>query len=109
MHGDSPGLSRCLKCNDQNPTIHVTLKTSSGFVSIDLCEKCRPSAVILEVPASTRQVRCPSCGISLQEVSVKGRLGCADDYLIFSSQIVQGLEQYHGSVQHVGKIPKSKR
>lgn len=38
-----------------------------------------------------------------------GRLGCANDYLIFADHIAKGLQQYHGSAKHVGKIPESEK
>lgn len=103
-------MSRCLKCESRNPTVHLTLKTTAGFVSVDLCEKCRPLAADLEVSTPpANQIRCPRCGFSLQEIATHGRLGCANDYLIFADHIAKGLEQYHGSAKHVGKIPESEK
>lgn len=109
MHGDPGELSRCLKCEDRNPTVHITLKTTSGFVSIDLCDQCRDLATELEIAPPKNQVCCPRCGRSLQDIAVDGRLGCANDYLIFADHIAKGLEQYHGSAKHVGKIPESEK
>lgn len=102
-------MSRCLKCESRNPTVHLTLKTTSGFVSIDLCDKCRALATELEVTPAKNQICCPRCGISLQQIAVNGRLGCSNDYLIFSEHIAKGLKQYHGSAQHMGKIPESEK
>lgn len=108
MHGSSE-LSRCLKCNEPSATVHITLKTSGGFVSIDLCEQCRPHADKIQMAGSNHQVRCTRCGLSLSDIAVDGRLGCPDDYLIFADHIAKGLEQYHGSSRHVGKFPKGRR
>jgi len=51
------------------------------------------------------QVRCPECGITYSEFKTKARLGCANDYEVFRSELLRLLEKIHGSTQHAGKTP----
>lgn len=88
--------------------MHVTLLTMSGIFTLDLCEKCKSMADALEIHQPANQIHCSRCGTSLLDIGMRGRLGCAEDYLIFADHLAKGLFQYHGSSQHVGKVPKRK-
>jgi protein arginine kinase activator len=50
-------------------------------------------------------VRCPDCGMTLEEFRKKGRLGCPKDYEVFRPHIEELLERVHGATSHVGRIP----
>ena len=53
----------------------------------------------------TSQIRCPECGITYSEFKTKARLGCANDYDVFRSELLRLLEKIHGATQHAGKTP----
>ena len=50
-------------------------------------------------------IRCPDCGMTLEEFRKKGRLGCPKDYDVFRPHIEELLERVHGATSHKGRIP----
>ena len=44
-----------------------------------------------------------------EEFRRKGRLGCANDYQLFASEIREILERVHGATEHTGRLPGSER
>lgn len=50
---------------------------------------------------------CPSCGMTLNEVSKNGTMGCADCYEAFGEYLRRILPRISGNKVHTGKIPHS--
>lgn len=50
-------------------------------------------------------LQCPGCGIGLDELRRKGRVGCEVCYQTFDAYLSDSLERLHGSTQHVGRVP----
>ncbi len=48
---------------------------------------------------------CPTCGISLKEVSGSGMMGCADCYDTFRDYLRKLLPRISGNKVHTGKVP----
>ena len=48
---------------------------------------------------------CPRCGMSYQDFSQTGKIGCAACYATFRQQLEPILRRIHGSSVHRGKIP----
>ena len=48
---------------------------------------------------------CPTCGISLNEISRSGMMGCADCYDTFRDYLRRLLPRISGNKVHTGKIP----
>jgi len=48
---------------------------------------------------------CPSCGMTLEELRRRGRVGCSKDYDVFRAYLDELLERMHGSRTHVGRAP----
>lgn len=98
---------------------------ASGFREQHLCEVCAESMDLPNMaPAkkSTQEIwkllqmaaqqtrkksgpACPDCGMTLEEFRKKGRLGCAKDYEVFKTPILEILERVHGARSHVGRVP----
>ncbi|HBT77704.1 MAG TPA: DNA helicase UvrBC [Planctomycetaceae bacterium] len=55
---------------------------------------------------SLDQETCPVCGISFFDFRSRGRLGCPNDYACFERQLEPLIQNIHGDVQHVGKVPR---
>lgn len=94
-----------------------------------LCEECAQDAQLPNVPApqktmdevwkllqksashaqkkrGTQEVpTCGSCGMTLEQLRRKGRVGCEDCYVKFNQYLTGLLERMHGSVEHVGRTP----
>ncbi len=51
-------------------------------------------------------VRCPSCGMTLDEFKRTGKLGCGQCYEAFAPYLQPALRSIHGSDEHKGKIPQ---
>ena len=49
---------------------------------------------------------CPSCGMTENELSRGGKLGCAECYKTFSRLLAPTVAKLHGNVVHTGKSPK---
>jgi len=49
---------------------------------------------------------CPSCKMTFDEFRETGRVGCSDCYNAFKKQFASVLKNIHGSIRHLGKIPK---
>jgi protein arginine kinase activator len=114
----------CEKCHKNHATIHLTAIENGMKKEAHLCDECaRQTGVhlkfnfsisdllggLMEPPpakaAKVSQVRCPECGITYSEFKTKARLGCANDYEVFRSELLRLLEKIHGSTQHAGKTP----
>lgn len=50
---------------------------------------------------------CPTCGISLKEVSKNGMMGCSDCYDTFRDYLRRLLPRISGNKVHSGKVPHS--
>ncbi len=51
--------------------------------------------------------RCPTCGMTLKEVSGSGMMGCADCYDTFRDYLRKLLPRISGNKVHTGKVPHS--
>ena len=114
----------CEKCHKNHATIHLTAIEKGVKKEAHLCQECadQTGALLkfdfsindllggLMEPPSPRapkvsHIRCPECGITYSEFKTKARLGCANDYEVFRSELVRLLDKIHGSTQHAGKTP----
>lgn len=61
-----------------------------------------------ETKSSTRQVVCPTCGVSYDEFVKDSRFGCPDCYGVFDLLMSENIKQLQGSDRHRGKRPKNR-
>lgn len=61
-----------------------------------------------EAKSSTRQVVCPTCGVSYDEFVKDSRFGCPDCYGVFDLLMSENIKQLQGSDRHRGKRPKNR-
>jgi len=121
----------CEKCKKNHATYHLTGIENGVMREAHLCEDCaKQSDVVhkiqfsinailgspleLKAPAPSAaaaakaaQLKCPECGITYGEFKAKARLGCANDYEVFRSELVRLLEKIHGATSHAGKTPQT--
>ena len=50
--------------------------------------------------------RCPSCGMTYDELRRTGKFGCSSCYDAFEPYITGSLKSIHGDNVHKGKVPK---
>lgn len=59
-----------------------------------------------EAPAETPDLRCPSCGFSLDDLRKTQRLGCSHCYDAFREELLPVLQNLHDAVRHTGRLPQ---
>jgi protein arginine kinase activator len=51
--------------------------------------------------------KCSFCGSSFEEIAQNARVGCANCYSEFYTQLLPSIQRMHGKTKHTGKIPVS--
>ncbi len=122
---------RCQECGERAATVHVTRIINGQKQEDFLCEICAREkgelgllvdpkflmhqflAGILgggengQASAQTEVAggECAACGMTYQEFSKGGRLGCPACYQHFADNLEPLLKRIHGSAVHTGKVP----
>ena len=116
---------KCERC-PKAATYHITdVIGEDQFAELHLCEGCakkhlyepHPTAPTVKKIANLHPgtqddlsdlggKACEACGMKFVEFRNSGRLGCAHDYDSFKDELVPLLDNIHGDVKHVGKIPR---
>lgn len=58
-----------------------------------------------EQPERERELRCPVCGSTFDEIARTGQVGCAQCYQTFRQRLSPMIQHIHGSTAHRGKSP----
>ena len=85
--------------------VHYNLPHSAipGKSMADIWKLLKKSA---QQNAQKRQtVQCPACGMTLEALMHKGRLGCPKCYEAFEAYLGEHFERMHGAREHVGRMP----
>ena len=117
-------MQQCQKC-EERATLHITEIDGDNVQEVHLCYKCaekylseseEPSAACgpsdpqsLAAAAAaqvTSTAQCPLCKTTFNDFRSSGRLGCPHDYEVFKRELRPLLENIHGKVRHIGKVPK---
>lgn len=112
----------CQKCKQREATRHIRSVVDGVVNDSYLCEKCAESLKVADIYGneifkilsslikSTKEEadtpRCDCCGISFNEISKTGRVGCARCYKFFEKQLRPAIAKIHGTTTHAGKVPK---
>jgi protein arginine kinase activator len=120
----------CEECKQRPATVHLTQMYNGKKVETHLCETCaaQKGAFMFDVASNfsipnllsslfgnnfnLQDVKtqlqvgtCPNCGMSLNDISKTGRLGCSECYTTFERELDPTLRRVHGNSEHVGKVP----
>lgn len=122
-------MQYCTSCKKAIATIHILdLQGGSIVEQKHLCSNCAEQAGMVQqkVPplklGSTEMLdligslkaesgpgkpsaACPSCGLSIAEFKVRGRMGCPHCYEVFRSALLPVLERVHDATCHRGRVP----
>ncbi|SKA01335.1 UvrB/UvrC motif-containing protein [Selenihalanaerobacter shriftii] len=125
----------CQECQENKATVHVTKIVNGKKKEFYLCEECAQEkgeiafgnesfsfnnllAGLLnnDFGSSSNKSnfnldyksedRCESCGLSYNEFSRAGKLGCNECYTEFEGRADKLLKRIHGSKKHTGKVPQ---
>ncbi|MGI6279809.1 MAG: UvrB/UvrC motif-containing protein [Acutalibacteraceae bacterium] len=117
----------CEKCGKNEATMHIRTVINGVMTERNYCGYCAAEegfddfantsvAGMLAsmfgelMPTKLSSIgtkKCPVCGATFADIAESGKVGCADCYLNFESQLLPYLKRVHGSTKHVGKIPNS--
>ena len=116
----------CEKCGKTNATTHIRTVVNGVVKEMNLCGYCAAeegysniqhnslagmlASMLGEITSGTRavpQTRCPVCSATFSDIAKTGRMGCAECYNTFKSQLLPYLKRVHGSTHHAGKVPNS--
>ena len=118
----------CQRCDDE-ASVHLTETANGRRREIHLCASCARAAGLLppekkpnlaledvvqglivanvgELVGELAGLTCPVCGLKFMEYRAEGRLGCPNDYLVFSRGLLPLLNRAHGATRHVGKVAR---
>lgn len=119
----------CERCKKNQATMRLTRTVNNKKTVMNLCSECArevgaPVSSAMDglgsilsglmgletmwktTPQSVAAVKkCPSCGMTKQEISNNGKLGCADCYITFIDDMRPLLRKIHGNCLHHGSIP----
>jgi len=115
---------KCESCNEREATVHYTEIEGTEKREIHLCEECYRQKLapvqkatdfaellkgllhgVTDEDAAAANALCPTCGLSLAEFRASGRLGCPNDYHVFSEAIKPLIEKIQHGARHVGRVP----
>lgn len=116
----------CQVCGKKTATTHIKTIVNGQLTEQHLCADCARKkgygglfgglgfdfgsllgGLLGEASGDRNVVRCEKCGSSFEEIARSGKLGCADCYKTFRSQLVPMIQRIHGTTRHKGKTPGS--
>jgi protein arginine kinase activator len=121
----------CQRCT-QEATVHLTEMSDGRRRDLHLCARCARKAGLVpkegapdlaldsvveglivanvgELVGELSGLTCPDCGLKFMEYRAQGRLGCPNDYAVFSRGLTPLLNRAHGATRHVGKTARRHR
>jgi protein arginine kinase activator len=111
---------KCQVCGER-AVIHITQLEDEGDVAQlhfcyrhaqDYLKESETPATSNESAPATQEAEpestaaCSVCGMTFAKFRETGRLGCPNDYEVFRTELKPLLENIHGNLRHVGKVPK---
>ncbi len=116
----------CQLCRQRQATVHFTRIINGQKVEMVVCEACARESNEIKLnfhqllsgimgQHSSKEVtsqpvpdmKCASCGQTIEEFNKTGLLGCPECYITFGEGIQTLLKRIHGNAKHHGKIPES--
>ena len=120
----------CQRCKN-NASVHLTQRVGESRQELHLCLACAQKAGLAvpenppdlaldavvqslivahvgELVGELADLSCPDCGIKYMEFRAGGRLGCPQDYRVFSRGLLPVLQRVHCATRHVGKTARQR-
>jgi len=114
----------CEKCGKNIATTHIRTVVNGVVREQNLCGYCAANegytglthnsfagmlasmlGEITNTRIASQEVKCSVCGAKFSDIAKTGKMGCAECYKTFNSEILPYLKRIHGSTKHSGKIP----
>jgi protein arginine kinase activator len=120
----------CQRCQDE-ASVHLTETVDGRRREVHLCAACARQSGVLpsekppelpldavvqslivanvgELVGELAGLTCPVCGLKFMEYRAGGRLGCPNDYTVFSRGLLPLLSRAHEATRHVGKVARQR-
>ena len=117
---------KCEKCGINTATTHIKSIVNGVLKEIHLCPVCAAkqgygdisnmnfAGMLASMLGDHLQIsdnevgkKCPVCNSSFSSIAKSGKVGCAECYKTFKSELLPYLKRVHGSTVHTGKVPNS--
>ena len=115
----------CQHCKQHEATTVVKTMINGKYAEYRLCPECAhelgydsmfpdftadfggllSSFFSNALPAISGAAHCDSCGSTLGDIKRTGKVGCADCYDTFFSELMPTIRNIHGNTEHLGKSP----
>lgn len=115
----------CEHCKKNEATTHIKTMINGKYAEHRLCADCAEklgygsmfpdisadfggllsSFFSNALPARSGAARCRTCGSTLNDIKRYGKVGCADCYDTFFSELMPTIRSVHGNTEHKGKRP----
>ncbi len=117
---------KCQKCNQREANTHIKKVVNGEYTEYMLCSECAHSVGYGNVfdlemndmfggllqsfftgalPARSGASRCHVCGSTYGDITNTGKVGCANCYEAFYSELLPSIKRIHGNTEHSGKVP----
>ncbi len=119
----------CERCHQQPATVHMQQFANGQKTEIHLCTDCASqmdmhvtfdnffqgfldaffnsqNKSVSSESMQVKMIKCDTCGLTYDGFKNTGRLGCANCYETFKTELNALLKNIQGSSQHQGKFPK---
>lgn len=121
----------CQECRLRPASVKVTTILGGQKREVHLCDSCAQTRGELEfggeakisigemlaallhqqglrrsAPGDAPEIKCDNCGLSYDQFTKTGKLGCSACFSRFDEQLRQVLKHIHGSTRHVGRMPR---
>lgn len=126
----------CQNCSKRVASVHFTKIVNNKKVELYLCEECAREKGKLDMGTSfnfgmpfsiddffsgivgsnvngqymthmPEIKRCNVCGMTYEDFSKTGKMGCSECYNVFKDEIAPLVKRIHGVVEHQGKVPEA--
>ena len=115
----------CQHCKKNEATTVVKTMINGEYAEYRLCHECAhelgydsmfpdfsadfggllSSFFSNALPAISGAAHCHTCGSTLNDIKRTGKVGCADCYDTFFSELMPTIRNIHGNTEHKGKRP----
>ncbi|HWQ73531.1 MAG TPA: DNA helicase UvrBC [Desulfitobacteriaceae bacterium] len=103
IKGQTEELNLCEPCSQKIHEFNIFIQP--GIVVPDFLQALFGFMSQPEKSGIPQEESCPRCGITFNQITRAGKLGCSVCYDKFEPQLESLLRRIHGGGQHVGKIP----
>lgn len=118
---------KCQKCKVNDATTKIKRVVNGEYTEYILCADCAhemgfnnvfdstmpdmfggllKSIFGAALPSRSQATRCPVCSSTYGDITNTGKVGCANCYKLFYTELLPSVKRIHGNTKHSGKRPE---